>query len=116
MPDPLPFSVSSEVEKWLSQIPPVPNKQPGFSCSPRYGVYGGDDHLEEFKGEHYSIAHTSSEAWLSVHAVQVVIATRAFWIPQDTLDKLRGKTLTVIEVNVSRTQHEPKIRAFLVAA
>ncbi len=116
MSAPLPFTVSAEAEEWLSQIPLRPGKDPGFSCSPRYGVYEGNDLVEEFRGEHYSIVHTSSEAWLSVHGIQVVIATRTFWVPRDTLDKLRGKTLTVIETNVSPQQHEPKIRAFLVAS
>ena len=116
MPDPLPFAVSVEVEEWLSQIPALPDTQPGFSCSPRYGVFKGDDLVEEFKGDHYSIVHTSSEAWLSVHATEVIIAARAFWITPAALDKLRGKTLIVIETNVSRKQHDPKIRKFLVAA
>src|SRR5688572_919627 len=113
MPEPLPFTVSVEAKEWLSQIPSLPDKQPGFSCSPRFGVISNDELVEEFMGEHYAIAHTSTEAWLSLHAIQVVIATRAFWISPDTLDKLRGKTLTVIQANVSRKQHEPKLRAFL---
>jgi hypothetical protein len=116
MPAPLPFAVTAEVEAWLSQIPPRPDKQPGFRCSPRYGVFKGDDLEEEFEGEHYSIIHASSEAWLSLHAIQVVIATRAFWISPETLDKLRDKTLTVIEINASRKKHETKIRKFVVAA
>ena len=116
MPAPLPFSVSAESEAWLSQIPPHPDKEPGFSCSPRYAVFKSDDIVEEFPDEHYSIVHTSSEAWLSVHAVQVFIAARAFWIMPDTLDKLRGKTLTVIETNVSPKKYASKMRSFLVAA
>jgi len=116
MSEPRPFEVSVEVEKWLSKIPVRAGKQPGFSCSPRYGVFEGDKLIEEFIGEHYSIAHTSSDAWASLHAVQVTIGTCSFWIAPDTLEKLRGKTLTVIQANVSRDQHAPKIRAFLVAA
>jgi len=34
----------------------------------------------------------------------------------DTLDKLRGKTLTVIETNVSPKKYASKMRSFLVAA
>jgi hypothetical protein len=113
---PLPFEVSIEVEKWLSQIPPLPDKQPGLSCSPRYGVYKGDQLVEEFSREYYVVAHTSTEAWLAVNAVQVVIGARTFWIEPNALDKLRGKTLTLIRTDVSRIQDDPKIRAFLISA
>jgi len=114
-PDSLPFAVSVEAQEWLSQVPLLPGKQPGFSCSPRYGLYKGDKLIEEFSKEHYVIAQTSSGAWESVDAVQVTIATREFWVTPDTVEKLRGRTLTVIQANVSREQQAPKIRAFLVA-
>jgi hypothetical protein len=115
MVDPLPFYVSAEVEKWLLAIPLRPDTQPGFSCAARFAVYRGAELVEEFVGEHYSIAHASLETWDSLVAIQVAIGARAFWIPKDTLDKLRGKMLKVIHTNVSK-QEEPKIRSFLVAA
>jgi hypothetical protein len=114
MPEPIPFEISAEVEEWLSKIPLRPDREPGFSCSPRYGVYDGDKLKEEFLGDHYVVTHASADAWRSVHAIQLVIGARTFWIPPDTLDKLHGKTLSMIEVNVSK-QKEPKIRVFVVA-
>ena len=116
MRDSLPFAVSSEVEEWLLRVPSRPDMEPGFCCSPRYGVYHGKELVEDFTGEHYVISFVSREAWLSLSAVQVVIATRAFWLDPETLNKLRGKTLTVIQADVSRRQYESKMRAFIVAA
>lgn len=115
MPDSVPLAVTTEAKEWLLHVPSVPGKEPGFSCSPRYGVYNGDELIEEFNAEHYSITHASREAWLSMRAIQVIIGTRPFWIQPDTLEKLQRKTITVIQKDVSRKPDEPKIRSFLVA-
>jgi hypothetical protein len=94
-----------------------PDKQPGFSCSRNYGVYKGNELVEEFKGDHYSIVFAAPESWLSVHrALQVEIAGRAFWIPPEALDKFRGKTLTLIQRDVGRGRYAGTIRDFLVVA
>jgi hypothetical protein len=112
---PFPFEVSAEVNEWLSKIPSLANREPGFSWVPRYGKYAGDKLKEEFVGDHYVITHASVDAWHSAQAIQVMIGARRFWVPADMLDKLRGKTLSVIRSNVSK-QDGPEIRTFLVAS
>jgi hypothetical protein len=114
---PLPFTVSPEAEQWLSQIRTTPDSQPGISYTLGYDSQMDGEILEEFWGEHYSIGYDSPERWISVHrAAQVSIAGGAFWLDPQTVDTLRGKTLTLAQKEVGRGKHAGKVRELLVAA
>ena len=54
MPDSVPLAVSAEAKEWLLHVPSVPGKEPGFSCSPRYGVYKGEELIEDFGSAKYT--------------------------------------------------------------
>lgn len=111
VPVPCPFAVSAEVEAWLASILVRPHRHPGFSCSPRFGVYKGKELVEEFVGEHFRIVQASLEAWLSHEASQVVVAARPFWILPKDLESLRGKTLSKVYFDVSPSKKRPFVVA-----
>lgn len=112
-----PFAASPEIEQWLLSVPAgTDGKEPGFSCSPRYGVTQGNELIESFEGDHYSITYAAPEDWGSFcPAQQVDIAGRLFWIASDNLDKLRGKTLTALHADVGQGRHTDRVRRFVVA-
>jgi hypothetical protein len=117
MPAPLPFTVSPEAAHWLSQVSSLPDSQPGISYTLGYDSQEDGAIVEEFLGEHYSIGYDSPERWVSVHsAVRLSIAGHEFWLRPQTIDTLRGKTLTLAEWEVGRGKYAGKVRDILVAA
>ena len=95
----------------------VPGMQPGIVRTFRYDVHSKEGELtEEYVGEHYSVGFDSPQTWASAHsAICVTLAHREFWLRPDTVDTLRGKTLTVIQRDVGRGKHAGTIRDILVA-
>jgi len=112
-----PFTVSPEAEEWLSEVSDEPDMQAGISYTLGYDSQMDGEIIEEFWGEHYSIGFDSPERWVSVHAaVRLSVAGREFWFRPQTLESLRGKTLTLVQKEVGRGKHAGKIRDILVAA
>jgi len=117
MPAPLPFNVSSSAEERLRAVGSVPDMQPGIFRTFRYEAHKDGELSEQFDEEHYTIGFDSLEKWVSVRSgIQVTIAGRDFWLPPDTVDTLRGKSLTLIQREVGRGKYAGKIRDLLVAA
>jgi len=117
MQAPLPFTVSAEAEHWLSQVSPLPDSEPGISYTLGYDSQEDGEIVEEFWGEHYSIGYDSPERWVSVHsAIRLSIAGHEFWLEPQTIDTLRGKTLTLVQREVGRGKDAGKVRDILVAA
>ncbi len=117
MATPLPFTVSPEAKEWLSRITAEPDSQPGISYTLGFDAQQDGEIVEEFWGEHYSVGYDSPERWVSVHsAVSLSVAGREFWFPPDTIERLRGKTLTLVHRDVGRGRHAGKVRDLLVAA
>jgi hypothetical protein len=117
MSAPVPFNVSPEAEQFLMQSAILPDMQPGISYTLGYEVNSLDGELtEEFRGEHFSIGYDTPATWRSDRlAVQVQIAGRSFWIASATLDKLRGKTMTLLRCDVGRGKNAGTLRDTLVA-
>lgn len=116
MPTPLPFAVTPEAEQWLLQVSDVPNKQPGIFRTFRYEIHKDGELAEEFDGEHYSVGYDLPEGWASEpSAIRVTIAHRDFWLPPDTVNALRSKTLSVVQRAVGRGRYAGRIRNVLVA-
>jgi hypothetical protein len=117
MPAPLPFAVSPEAEQYLLQASTSADRQPGISYTLGYDSRQDGEIIEEFWGEHYSIGYDSPDRWVSVHsAVAVCIAGRDFWLRRDTLERLGGKTLTLVQREVGRGRNAGKVRDLLVVA
>ena len=116
MSTPIPFTITPEAEKRLSLVAEVPNVEPGIVFTCRYEVHKNGALTEEFNEEHYSVGFDSPEIWISVRSgVRVTIGRRDFWLPPDTLDRLRGKILTAVPREVGRGKYAGKIRDILVA-
>jgi hypothetical protein len=112
----VPFVVSPEAEQWLSQIVGDPDSHPGLSYTLGFDALQDGELIEEFWGEHFTIGYDSPERWVSVHsAVPVSIAGREFWCGPDTIERLRGKTLTFVQREVGRGSYAGKVRDILVA-
>jgi hypothetical protein len=110
-----PFSVSPEAMRWLMELPTFPDKQPGFFCSPRFGVYRGAELIEEYLGDHFSFGFAPPDEWLgSREAMPYTIGGRPFWITDDILTRLSGATLSVIETDVACGEHPACWRRFLI--
>jgi hypothetical protein len=117
MSAPLPFNVSGSAEERLREVGSVPNMQPGIFRTFRYEAQKDGELSEQFDEEHYTIGFDSPESWVSVRSgILVTIADREFWLPPDTLDTLRGKTLTLVQREVGRGRYAGKNRDLLVAA
>jgi hypothetical protein len=114
MHTPLPFKVSPDAELWFLRVPTILDKQPGISRTGADGDKYGEP-TKEFSGEHYSIVYDSPERWVAAHgAVCLLIAHREFWIPPDTLETLRGKTLAVAPRDGDPGKHAGEIGHVLV--
>lgn len=115
MTEELPFSVSIEAMQFLMQLPTSSDRQPGFVCSPRYGVFRGHDLVEEFVGDHFSFSFATPHEWLGSRAATAfTIGERPFWITPDILAKLSGTTLSVVESDVAVGGRPACIRKFLI--
>jgi hypothetical protein len=113
---PAPFVVSPEAEAWLSQHVAEPDSEPGLSYTLGFDALQDGELIEEFWGEHFSVGFDSPERWVSVHsAVLLSIAGHEFWCEPDTIERLRGKTLTLVQREVGRGSHAGKVRDILVA-
>ena len=113
---PVPFVISPEAEEWLSQIVKEPDRQPGLSYTLGFDALKDGELIEEFWGEHFTIGYDSPERWVSVHsAVPLSIAGREFWCRPDTIERLRSKTLALVQREVGRGSHAGKVRDILVA-
>ena len=116
MAKPLPFIVSAEAAEWLSQITAEPDSQPGLSYTLGFDALQDGEIVEEFWGEHYSVGYDSPERWVSVHsAIPLSVAGREFWFRPDTIERLRGKTLTLVQREVGRGSRAGKVCDLLVA-
>jgi hypothetical protein len=116
MSAPLPFTVSTEADQRLRRVAEVPDKEPGIFYTFRYDIQKDGELREEFNEEHYSIGFDSPENWVSVRSgVRVTIAGREFWLSPDTVDRLKGKRLAVIQREVGRGRYAGKIRDLLVS-
>jgi hypothetical protein len=114
---PLPFSLSPNANAWLSRLPAKPDEELGFVCSPRYGLSSGSEVVELFIREHYAFVHAKPDVWSKDRgAVRFTIGEKAFWFTPDILERLDGKTLDVIRVDVGQGQHRGRYREFLVAS
>ena len=111
----LPFSITSEAMEWLMSLPTYSGRQPGFVSSPRFGTYRGSQLIEEFVGDHFSFTFAPPHDWHeSRGAIAFLIGGRPFWICSDTLSKLSGTTLRVVEVDVAVGGSDVSIRRFLI--
>lgn len=116
MSAPPPFVVTPKAERWLMHVGNVPDMQPGIHRTFRYDIHKDGELTEEFDGVHYSVGFDTAQSWVAVRSgIRVTIARREFWLPPDTVDSLRGKTLTLIQQDVGRGRHAGKIRDLLVA-
>jgi hypothetical protein len=117
MTNDLPFFVSEEAMEWLLSLPVYPDREPGFVNSPRYGVFCGSQLIEEFVGDHLSFTFAPPLDWRdSRNATAFQIGGRPFWIPSETLSNLHGRTLRIVEVDVSVGDSPVSIRRFLVSS
>jgi hypothetical protein len=111
----LPFFVTTEAMEWLMRLPTYPDRQPGFVSSPRFGVCRGSQLIEEFVGDHFSFTFAPPHDWLdSRGATAFLIGGRPFWISADTLSKLSGMTLRVVEIDVAVGDSAVSMRKFLI--
>ncbi len=111
----LPFFVSDEAMEWLLSLPNYTDREPGFVSSPCFGVFRGSLLIEEFVGDHFSFTFSPPHEWRGNRdAAAFVIGRRPFWLSSDTISKLAGKTLGVVEVDVAVGGSPVSIRKFLV--
>lgn len=116
MPIPPPFNVSPAAEERLSRVPILDGQEPGIDRALSYQAHKDGELTEEFNEEHYSIGFNPPEIWSSIpSAVKMTIAGREFWIYSETIESLRGKTLTLIEKEVGRGKCTGKTRKLLMA-
>lgn len=95
----LPFKLSAAAENRLVSAAAVPNMEPGIVREFRFEVYNKNGKLtDSYDEEHYAIAFNTPEGWATIQsAVRARIASREFWLPPDTLESLRDKTLSLIQ-------------------
>lgn len=116
MSTPPPFNISPDVEQRLGHVPILEGKEPGISLALSYEALQDGEIAEEFNEEHYTVGFHPPEIWSSLpSAIKVTIAGREFWFPQETVESLRGKTLTLIEKEVGRGRNAGKTRNLLMA-
>ncbi len=95
----LPFHLSPAAEEYIraslaSGLPPT--LEPGLARVFGHEAASPAGQTETFSGEHFIIAHETPELWASARlAVRALVTDRPFWIPQDVIKVLHGKTLTV---------------------
>lgn len=115
MTNDLPFFVSDEAMEWLMSLPTYPDREPGFVSLPRYGVFRGSQLIEEFVGDHFSFTFAPPQDWRDNRgATAFVIGRQPFWLSSDTLSKLSGMTLGVVEVDVAVGDSPMSLRKFPV--
>jgi hypothetical protein len=117
---PLPFKVSRVAEEHILArlIDKIPRPfELGLTLCFAYESRNPSGGLtEKFHGQHFCIAGDTPEQWASARsAAKGLIAGRTFWIPQDVLRALRGKTLTVRPCAVGYGEHAGIVSDLLVA-
>ena len=113
----LPFRLSINAKAWLSTLPEKPDEELGFVCSPRYVVSNGSEVIESFARDHYAFVHAKPDVWSKDRAaVRFTIDERAFWLTPEIRERLEGKMLDVIRVDVGQGSHQGRFREFLVAS
>lgn len=100
----------------LMTLPQETDREPGFACSPRYGVYRGNKVIEWFEGEHFTFTFATPMEWREDRASKgFLIGGRRFCISPQILTKLQNATLTLVEIDVSGNDNPSRIRQFLIA-
>ena len=117
---PLPFKISRAAEEHILAL--LIHRLPaGFEagltlCFASESSSPEGEVTEKFHGQHFCIAGNTPEQWVKARsAVKALIADHAFWIPQETLRALRGKTLTLRPHDVGYGSHAGTMRDLLVA-
>jgi hypothetical protein len=113
MHSPVPFTISPEADAYLQARKLPPDNEAGITAANSYEMRDRDGKVtDHYKGLHFVIAYDKPGKWTGT---RVTCGSVTFWIPDATLEQLRGKTLRFIR-RYEGDKQLGKIQNLLVAA
>jgi pyridoxine/pyridoxamine 5'-phosphate oxidase len=108
----LPFTISPEAEDYLKARSVPAGNEAGLSVANNFEVRDRDGKVtDRYEGLYFTIGYDKPGHW---SGTRVPFGSIEFWIPENTLNELRGKTLQVIRRYEGEKQ-PGKIQNLLVA-
>src|SRR5262245_24400950 len=109
----VPFTISPEAYAYLQARKVPPENEAGITAAYNYEMRDKDGKVtDQYQGLHFVIGYDKPGNWIGT---RVTCGSVAFWIPDATLEQLRGKTLRLIR-RYEGDKQLGKIQNLLVAA
>ena len=108
----LPFRVSPEAEVYLKSRSVPSGNEAGLTSANKFAVRNRDGKLtDSYEGLHFTIGYDKPDHW---SGTRVAFGSIEFWIPEATMNELRGKTLKLVKRYEGEKQ-QGRIQNLLVA-